>query len=70
MTLEEKKKTLSVIMLLKEKTIDDNTGEIIVKGRLVGDGRKQREDAVPGSAASPTVANESVFITAIIDAKE
>ena len=70
MTPEEKNKTLSAIMMLKEKTIEKETGETVVKGRLVGHDRKQHEYAVPGSATSPTVATESIFITTIIYAKE
>ena len=41
-----------------------------MKSRLVADGRNQRSDADPMDAASPTVANESVLITGVIDAKE
>jgi hypothetical protein len=50
------------MMFLKEKR--DGT----IKGRACADGRKQRETAVPGAATFPTVAVESVMITATIDA--
>ena len=66
---DERKKTLNSIMLLKEKT-NKETEEEEVKARLVADGRKQISDADPMDAASPTVANESVLITGVIDAKE
>ena len=54
-------------MLIKEKTVGD---KVEVNGRLVGDGRKQRPDAIPRSAASPTVATEAIFTASVIDAKE
>jgi hypothetical protein len=47
-------------MFLKEKR--DGT----IKGIACADGRKQRETAVPGAATPPTVALESVLITATI----
>ena len=40
-----------------------------MKARLVADGRKQRADAYQMDAVSTTVANESVLITGVIDAK-
>jgi hypothetical protein len=52
------------MMFLKEKR--DGT----IKGRACADGRKQRETAVPGAANYPTVAVESVMITATIEAHE
>jgi hypothetical protein len=60
----QKHKALESLMFLKEKR--DGT----IKGRACADGRKQRETAVPGAATSPTVALESVLITATIDAYE
>ncbi|KAL3810038.1 hypothetical protein ACHAXA_000207 [Cyclostephanos tholiformis] len=60
----EKKKALSSLMFLKEKR--DKT----VKARMCADGRKQREDWTKQESTSPTVATESVFITAVIDAHE
>ena len=41
-----------------------------MKARLVVDVRNKRADADPMDSASPTVANESVLITGVIDAKE
>jgi hypothetical protein len=60
----QKQKALESLMFLEEKR--DGT----IKGRACGDGRKQRETAVPGAATPPTVALESVLITATIDAYE
>jgi hypothetical protein len=51
-------------MFLKEKS--DGS----VKGRACPDGRKLRDTDVPMDATSPTVALESVLITATIDAFE
>jgi hypothetical protein len=51
-------------MFLKEK----RDGSI--KGRACADGRKQREESTKSDATSPTVALESVLITATIDAHE
>jgi hypothetical protein len=51
-------------MFLKEKR--DGT----IKGRACADGRKKRENAVLGAATSPTVAVESLMITATIEAHE
>jgi hypothetical protein len=41
-----------------------------IKGRSFADGRKQREGPTKSDATSPTVALESVLITATIDAHE
>ena len=41
-----------------------------MKGRACADGRKQREDAVKGEAASPTMSLESVLLTAVVEAAE
>ena len=64
MTSEERRKAIGSLIFLKEKT--DGT----IKGRACADGRKQREDAEKGDAASPTVSLESVLLTALIDAYE
>jgi hypothetical protein len=64
LTAKQKREALESMMFLKEKR--DGT----IKGRACADGRKQRETAVPGAATSPTVAVESVMITATIDAHE
>jgi hypothetical protein len=61
---EQKRGALESLMFLKEK----RDGSI--KGRACADGRKQRDTAVAGDATSPTVALESVLITATIDAFE
>jgi hypothetical protein len=60
----QKQNALESLMCLKEKR--DGT----IKGRACADGRKQRETAVQGAATPPTVALESVLITATIDAYE
>lgn len=61
---EQKRKALSMVTFIKQKR-DDR-----VKGRVCANGQKQREDFTKEEAASPTVTNESVFLTVIIDAKE
>ncbi|KAL7545710.1 hypothetical protein ACHAWF_009061 [Thalassiosira exigua] len=60
----EKAKALESIMTVKEK----RTGDL--KGRFVVDGSKQRGSIPKEEAASPTVALDSVFLTAAIDAHE
>jgi Reverse transcriptase (RNA-dependent DNA polymerase) len=64
LTPEEKAKALAYLMFLKEK----RTGKI--KGRGCADGRKQRVYTAKEEASSPTVAIESILLTAVIDAKE
>ena len=64
LTAEEKKKAISSLMFLKEKR--DKT----VKGRFCADGRKQRGDWTKQETTSPTVSNESVFLTSVVDAHE
>jgi hypothetical protein len=61
---EEKKRALSSLIFLKEK----RNGT--VKARSCANGSVQREHVAKEEAASPTVALESVFVTAAIDAKE
>ncbi|KAL7461401.1 hypothetical protein ACHAXS_001822 [Conticribra weissflogii] len=61
---QQKEKALSTVTFIKEKR--DNR----VKGRVCADGRKQRDEFSREEAASPTVTNESVFLTGVIDAKE
>ncbi len=61
---EEKSKALTSLIFLKEKQ-DGN-----VKARLCANGSVQREHVAKEEAAAPTVALESVFVTATIDAKE
>jgi hypothetical protein len=61
---EEKLKALTLLIFLKEKQ-DGN-----VKARSCANGSVQREHVAKEEAAAPTVALESVFVTATIDAKE
>jgi hypothetical protein len=60
----QKQKSLESLMFLNEKR--DGT----IKGRACADGQNQRETAVPGATTPPTVALESVLITATIGAYE
>jgi hypothetical protein len=60
----QKKGALESLVFLKEK----RDGSI--KGRACADGRKQREGSNNSDAISPTVALESVIITATVDAFE
>jgi hypothetical protein len=60
----QKKGDLESLMFLKEK----RDGSI--KGRACADGRKQREGSNKSDATSPTVALESLIITATVDAFE
>ena len=64
LTLEEKKKAVSLLMFLKEKR--DKT----VKGRFCAKGRKQHGDWTKQETTSPTVLTKSVFLTAVVDARE
>jgi hypothetical protein len=64
LTARQKKSALESLMFLKEKR------DGYIKGRACADGRKQREGSTKSDATSPTVALESVLITATIDAFE
>ncbi|KAL7464347.1 hypothetical protein ACHAXS_004676 [Conticribra weissflogii] len=64
LSADQKRKALSTVTFIKEKR------DKRVKGRVCADGRKQREEFSREEAASPTVTNESVFLTGVIDAKE
>ena len=64
LTGDERREALSSLMHLKKK----RNGKI--KGRSCADGRPQRKVSTKDEVASPTVATESVFITATIDAFE
>ena len=64
LTWDQIKEALGYLMFLKRK----RCGKI--KGRGCADGRKQRAYINKEQSASPTVASESVFITAVIDALE
>ncbi len=63
-TDDDKKKALASLIFLKEKRNGD------IKARSCANGSKQREHIAKEEAAAPTVALESIFITAAIDAKE
>ena len=64
LSIQDKRKALGYLMFLKRK----RCGKI--KARGCADGRKQRLYITKEDAASPTVSNEAVFITAMIDALE
>jgi len=64
LTREEKKKALQYLMFLKQK----RCGKI--KARGCADGRKQRVYKTKEETRSPTVRTESLFLSAIIDARE
>jgi hypothetical protein len=64
LTPKELREALGYLMFLKRK----RCGKI--KGRSCADGRKQRPHINHADAASPTVATESVFLTAVIDVLE
>ena len=64
MTPSEKKKAQQAIVLLTEKR--DGT----IKGRCVHNGKPTREWLSREDAASPTASQESIFLTAVVDAKE
>jgi hypothetical protein len=59
---EERSKAISSLMFLKER--QDKS----IKGRMCAEGRKQQETWTKQESASPTMATESVFITAVIAA--
>jgi len=64
LTPEQKQEALAYLMFLKWK----RCGKI--KGHGCADGQKQRAYTAREDAASPTVATESIFLTAVIDALE
>ena len=65
LTYDEKKKALSLLMFLKEKR------DSSVKALMCAHGRKQKDGTCSKQeTTSPTVATESVFITAVIDTHE
>jgi hypothetical protein len=64
LTPEQKKDALAYLMFLKRK----RCGKI--KGRGCADGRKQRAWTEKSESSSPTVSNNAVFLTAVIDALE
>jgi hypothetical protein len=64
LTPGERKGALRYLMFLKEK----RCGQI--KGRGCSDGRPQREHMTKEETSSPTVANEALMLTCVIDAIE
>jgi hypothetical protein len=64
LTKEERGKALMSLIFLKEKQNGD------VKVRSCANGSVQREHVAKEEAAAPTDCLESVFATAVIDAKE
>ena len=64
LTDEEKSQALGSLIFIKEKRNGD------IKARSCANGSVQREHVAKDEAASPTVALESVFTTATIDARE
>ena len=64
LTNDEIKRCFNYLMFLKQKQSGD------VKGRKCANGQKQRLWTRPKDATLPTAAQESVFITSAIDAKE
>jgi hypothetical protein len=64
LSAEDKRKAQEALMFLTEKR------DKSIKGRLVYNGKPTREWLSREDAASPTVALESIMLTAIVDAKE
>ena len=64
LTPEERRKAVEALMFLTEK----RDGSI--KGRMVYNGKPTREWLSREDSASPTAAQESIMLTAIVDAKE
>ena len=64
LTSEQRHRALQYLMFLKQK----RTGEI--KARGCADGRKQRGYVLKENSSSPTVSNEALFLSCVIDAKE
>jgi hypothetical protein len=64
LTKQEKRDASQYLMYLKQK----QNG--IIKGRGCADGRKQQIYKTKEESSSPTVAIESLFLTAAIDARE
>jgi hypothetical protein len=64
LTPEERKGALRYLMFLKEKRCGT------IKGRGCADGRPQRDHTTKEETSSPTVANEALMLTCVIDAIE
>ena len=62
LTLNELKRAISSLMFLKENR--DKTA----KEQFCADGRGQREDWAKQETTLPTVSNESVFLTSVVEA--
>ena len=66
LTKEQKVKAICSLLMIKEKRGPEKE----VKTRLLADGRGQRGKFTRQETTSPTVARESVIISAVIDAHE
>lgn len=64
LTREQKRKSLRILSLIKDKRCRK------IKGRVVADGRKQRVYMMKEEVASPTVHLESFLVTLIVDTYE
>ena len=64
MTKQQKSRALSYLMFLKEKR-DGN-----IKGRGCANGQKQQLWMQKEQTSSPTVSNQALFLSCLIDAKE
>jgi hypothetical protein len=62
LTRDQRKHSLAYLMFLKKKRCGT------IKARGCADGRKQQDYIPKEEDASPTIANESIFLTAVIDA--
>ena len=64
MTPQERKRATESLIFLVEKS------DKLIKARTVANGSTQRPYTPKEEAASPTVATDSIFVTATIDAKK
>ena len=64
LTTEQWREALAYLMFLKQKRCGT------IKAQRCADGQKQRDKITKQESDSPTVATESVFITAVVDAHE
>ena len=62
LTPKEKRRAVSLLMFLKEKR------DKSIKGRACANGRKQKDDPDGQDGSSPTMANKSIMLTAVIEA--
>ena len=63
LTCEQKRKSLILLILLKEKYHD------YIKGRACADGRRQRKNIKKEDSISSTVALESLLLNAVINVR-